>query len=216
MRKSAILLTFLLIIFLKPHTLKASEIPPNLEEMTGFAQIVVIVRCESESEGEIDIKGRTRGVVENLVMVEKVIKNDTSRGFKAGEKATFQTFTPAKLAVGGKYLIFMKEYPSGVLGFVGGDRGVFKIEAGADGRSMIKNKFDNDGLMLRMKEGVTVEKTEGLGIKAVQKEGVSNHVRGPIELNGVVEIVDRIKNIKNQQETPVKKLEGEKVLEKAK
>lgn len=198
MKRFGIFLLAVAVFLIQSPASSASEVIPNLEALTNLSNAVLEVESLSADEREETIKNIKREVIDYKVMVKGVIKNEAGAAIETGGEFSFTAFAPAKLTPGQSYLICLKLYSYGVWGFVAGDRGIFKIEKGADGKVVVANKFNNFGLMQGVKEGVAGVRAKALGLKDITAEEgkVLNQLRGPVEMNKMVDVIKRIDAIK--------------------
>lgn len=167
----------------------ASTLPPNIEEMTKRAGLVIIGDCKSSED-----KGQEGKL--NVVTVEKIIKNELGFGVEVGKDLEFTTIPSAlTLTSGQKYMLFLRQY-KGRWDFVGGEMGVFQINKSADGKTMVRNAVNNKGLLFDARNNISWTKfsttpSQPLSIKKEISDR-PKQVEGPIELDKMVNIVDQV------------------------
>jgi hypothetical protein len=138
--------------------------------------------------------GEKRRVVDYVLKVSKVYKNDLGISLEPGSNFSFTTFAPAEMIKDSDYLIFVRRLPYGIWEGVVGVQSFFKAEKGADGETRVVNKLNNKGIMRGMEKRL---EAPSLGLKSMTKEEsrVTKQLTGPVELEQLVPVIERINKI---------------------
>lgn len=202
MTKSRLFFLVALVTFLMPAFSNASSIPPTLKRLEANAKLIVSGECLSAAEAVKEVFGQQKKVIDYIFRVDKVVQGE---GAKEGEEFNFTTFEHdsiiKRLVPGENYLLFMKQFSTGMWAYVAGDYGIFRVSEGAEGKKMVVNRFDNKGLMRGIKTEVTGVDVKGLKLEPATKEETNtmNQLRGPIEMDGMVKVLRRIDSVVKQK-----------------
>lgn len=212
MKKFGLFLLMAAVILSAPSVSRSSEVILNIVPLTNLADIAVAAKCISATGDETEIEGRVAKLIRYRLLINEVIKNDAGALLTAGEEAEFVTFAPGRLMPGSEYVLFLQKIsPEGVTpeiwAFIGGGQGIFLKEG-----AFLKNKLNNRGLFTNVKSGITGSETEGLGLKELKQKDIEtmDQLQGAVEEETFIDVVKRVKKMKEIEKEEIKKEEIKK------
>lgn len=212
MRKCALFLLLLAPLIVKSSISYASQSIANLDTLTQVSEAVIYGKVVSAASDTKEIGGKPREVIiyEFLADEDGVVKNTTGQEVKPGQIFRFNTFAPKVLLPDQEYMLFLKRYSFGVWAFVFGGQGIMRLEKDDDGEYIGVNKTQNWRLMRGVKKTVAGSKAKDLGLKSLNKkeESTLRHIRGPIKINEMIPLIQRIDTVNMRKSVQPKKIEN--------